>query len=324
MKSLNPLNPPAPSFVGIDVSQDTLDVCILPEAEILTVTNTPEGRVELRDRLIAAQPRLIVLEATGGLERAIKIMLEQAGLNVARVNPRHPRAFAIASGQRAKTDRIDALNLAQFAATLIPSTRGLSDQGREQLQALVKRRDTLKRTLGDEKKRLLRCLMNVQDNIDAHIAFINASVKSLETQIQRALEADPARMARVKLLETTPGVGRVTSSVLVSSFPELGMLSSAEAAALAGLAPFARESGRWKGQRFISGGRVLVRCALYMAAVSGVRWNVRLKALYERLRGRGKPAKLALVACARVLLVMLNAMVRDGRPFNASLVGGGT
>jgi transposase len=304
-------------IVGIDVSQNTLDVCILPSAEIFQVSNDTAGVKALKTKLLEYHPQLIVLEATGGLERRVHRSLEGASYRVARVNPRHPRAFAIANGQRAKTDRIDALMLAQYGSRLNAPVRTLPSEQLETLAALMKRRDVVKRLIANEKKRLSRAVEAVMVGMKELIVFLEAQVKQLDLQAKAILEADPALKARAQLLQSVPGVGFVTSSVLISSFSELGSLSAGEAASLAGLAPFARDSGKKKGQRFIGGGRAIVRCALFMAAVTARRFAGCITALFERLKAKGKPYKVCVIACARALLVMLNAMVRSGKPFDA-------
>ena len=302
----------APRFVGIDVSKAYLDVASRPDGQEFRVPNTPEGHAELVRRLQATPPELIVLEATGGLERAAAAALAAAGLPVRIIEPSRARHFARSLGQFSKTDAIDARVLAHFADSVRPETRALPDEATLQLQALLDRRRQLVEIRVAEENRLRPGPTTaVQDNLEAHIAYLKSQIGCLDDAIGKAIAANEAMTLRDEVLRSAPGIGRQTSAMLIGSLPELGTLNGKQIAALAGLAPRARDSGTVKGVRTIFGGRGEVRRSLYMAAISALRFNPQLRAFYTRLRAAGKAAKLAIVAVARKLLTLANAMVRD-------------
>ena len=262
------------------------------------------------------QPVLIVLEATGGYQRTLAAALASDGLPVAVVNPRQVRDFARATGQLAKTDAIDAKMLALFAERIRPEVRPLPEAEQQALAALVARRRQLLEMLQAERNRLSMAHKAVQDELRAHIRFLEKRLDKANRALQEAIEASPIWRAKEDLLRSVPGVGPVLSATLLAELPELGRLSGREIAALVGVAPFNRDSGTLRGQRCIWGGRVSVRCALYMGTLVAVRHNPVLRRFYEQLLGRGKAKKVALVACMRKLLVILNAMMKTQTHWN--------
>lgn len=302
-------------FVGIDVAGDSLAVAVRPGDSSYVVPNTPRGRRELVNKLHKLRPTLVILEATGGLEREVVCSLAQAGLPFCVVNPRQVRDFARATGRLAKTDRIDAEVLAHFAEAVQPEPRPLQDEKTQQLADLLIRRKQLLKMLTAERNRLRRAPVHLQSGIEEHIAWLERKLRELEKRIAQLRHFQKER----ELLESVPGVGPVTSATLMAFLPELGRLSGKEIAALVGVAPFNRDSGKLQGRRAVWGGREQVRAALYMAAVTAVQYNPVLRAFYQRLLAAGKPTKVALVACMRKLLVILNAMVRDDTPWSPGL-----
>lgn len=312
------------SFVGIDVSKATLDVAgrtaAGPIAELVAaVPNTDAGLARLVPVLVALRPTLIVLEATGGYERLAVATLAAAGLPVFVVNPRQVREFAKATGQLAKTDRLDAAVLALFAERLRPELRALPRADTMELSEQVLRRRQLVDMITAESNRRSLVSPAVRRRLDVHIAWLKRELGHVETELQRVIEASPLWGARDALLQTTPGIGPRVSHALIALLPELGTLSDRHLAALVGVAPFNDDSGGKRGVRHISGGRAAVRNVLYMAALVGVRYNPVLKAFYDRLRANGKVAKVALVACMRKLLTILNTMVRTNSPWGFPL-----
>ena len=304
-----------PTTVGIDVGKYHLDVATLPTGEVDRVTNDPAGHATLIERLRALDGLdRIVVEATGGYERAVALALADAGLPVARVNPRQTRDFARASGRTAKTDRIDAIALAEFARVLRPPVRDLGNERQHALEDLIHRRRQLVVMIGSEKQRQ-QANRNpvVRKSTQTLIATLESEQRGIERELLRAIEADLGWRARLALLQSVPGVGLVTALTLLAELPELGSLSDKHLAALVGVAPMNRDSGRHRGQRRTIGGRSSVRKVLYMAALTATQRNPTIKAFYERLRAAGKPAKVALTACMRKLLTILNAITKTGR-----------
>jgi transposase len=302
-------------FVGIDVAEDSLTVAVRPGGSSSVVPNTPRGRRELVRKLRKLGPTLVILEATGGLEREVARSLAQAGIPFRVVNPRQVRDFAKATGRLAKTDRIDAQVLAHFAQAVQPEPCSLQDEKIQQLAALLVRRRQLVKMLTAERNRLRRAPVHLQSGIEEHIVWLEGKLRELEGRIAGLYRFHE----KGKLLESVPGVGPVTSATLVAFLPELGELSGKEIAALVGVAPFNRDSGKLRGRRAVWGGRGQVRAALYMATVTAVQYNPVLRAFYQRLLAAGKPTKVALVACMRKLLVILNAMVRDDAGWSPGL-----
>ena len=301
-------------FVGIDVGKDRLDVAIRPLGQHFVVANDQAGLADLVTRLKAGPPRLIVLEASGGYERPAAIALIERGWPVAVVNPRQTRKFAQATGRLAKTDRIDAAVLAHFADAVRPAARAVVDGTTGELQTLLSRRRQLVVMKNAEKQRLGKASDPVtRRSFKAMVTSLDKQLKVIDKAIGRLIEADPALAKKLERLKTVPGIGEVSACTLLAELPELGQASRHEIAALTGVAPISRDSGRYRGKRRIQGGRVEVRAPLYMATLVAIRHNPIIRPFYRRLRAAGKPAKVALVACMRKLLTMLNAMLRDGR-----------
>lgn len=297
-------------WIGVDVSKDVLDVAVRPSGQVWQVANDERGIAALVDRLQGLQPQLVVLEATGGFEVPIAAALGVAGLPVAVVNPRQVRDFAKATGRLAKTDRIDAQALAHFAEGVKPAIRPLPDGQTKTLEALLTRRRQLLEMLTMERNRLRTALAPVRPKLQAHIQWLEQEVSSLDKELRSALRDSPLWREQDDLLQSVPGVGPVLSCTLLAGLPELGALSRKQAAALVGVAPFARDSGTLRGQRSIWGGRASVRTTLYMGTLSALRWNPVIRVFYQRLRAAGKPKKVAIVACMHKLLTILNAMMK--------------
>lgn len=308
--------------VGIDVGKDRLDIAILPSGEVLDLPNDPNGHQCLIEHLTAeGEIDRVVLEATGGYEREAALTLFEAGLPVTIVNPRQTRDYAKATGRLAKTDRIDALAIAEFAIAIRPEIRDLGTPEHHELASLVKRRRQLVTMIGSEQQRLKAASSElVKADIIAIAVHLNEHLEHIETKLHELIRLDPTWRARGNLLESVPGVGEITSFTLLAGLPELGTLNAKQIAALAGLAPMNNDSGRKRGKRRTTGGRSSIRNALYMATLSAVRWNPTLKTFYDRLIDAGKPPKVALTACMRKLLVILNAMIKQETPWNPNMV----
>jgi transposase len=297
-------------FVGIDVAKAHLDVALRPAGTHQRVPNTDTGITELRETLQAVQPDLIVLEATGGHETLVATTLASNGLHVAVVNPRQVRQFARAVGQLAKTDVLDAHLLARFAEVVRPTPRPLPDEAAQALSALVARRRQIVEMLVAEQQRLGTPAAVRGDRLQEHINWLREERDTLDGELATQLRQSPVWRATEDLLRSVPGVGPVVAATLVAELPELGRLNRKQIAALVGVAPLACESGTLRGRRIVWGGRAQVRAVLYMSTVASLRWNPVIRAFYDRLRLAGKPAKVALTACMRKLLTILNAMVR--------------
>lgn len=307
-------------FVGIDVAKAELVIGVRPTGAGWTASNDGPGVHDLADRLRALAPTLIVLEATGGYELLCVAALAAADLPVVVVNPRQVRDFARATGQLAKTDRIDADILARFADTVRPAVRVLPTAAAQELDALLTRRRQLLEMLGAERNRLGQVFGSgkkpVKKSLAAHIAFLERELTRADTELDAAIRRSPVWHAQDDLVRSVPGAGPVLSRTLIADLPELGRLSRREIAKLAGIAPLSRDSGTLRGRRFVQGGRAPVRAVLYMAALVATRRNPVIKAFYARLVAAGKPKKLALVACMRKLLTVLNVMVRTSTRWN--------
>ena len=319
--------PPADrAYVGVDVSKRHLDVHVrYPDGrspDAFRLTNDADGHAALLGRLAPLPNPLVVAEATGGYESAVVAAVAAAGLDVVAVNARQARDFARATGQLAKTDAIDAGVLALFAERIRPKVRPLPTAEQEALAALVARRRQLIEMLGAERSRLLLAPPPARPNLEAHVEWLERALEELNAELQRAVKGSAAWRASDDRLQSVPGVGPVLSFTLLSELPELGQLDRREIAALVGVAPLNRDSGSWRGQRSVWGGRSSVRRVLYMAAVSASQHNDVLKAFYEGLLSRGKATKVALVAVMRKLLVVLNAMMRDGTSWEEKMVVG--
>lgn len=307
-------------FVGIDVSKAQLDVSLRPAGELWKVPNSEAGALLLLERLTGQNVALIVLEATGGHESLCVATLAEASFPVVVVNPRQVRDFARSTGKLAKTDRIDAEVLALFAERVRPEVRPLPEEAAQELEALLARRRQILEMSTAEKNRLRMARARLRPEIQAHIRFLEHQLGDVDAQIEEAVQASPLWREKENLLRGVPGVGRVLSRTLLAELPELGRLSHKQIAALVGVAPLARDSGTLRGRRMIWGGRAPVRTALFMASLAAVRSNPLIRAFYERLRERGKPKKVALVACMRKLLTILNAMLRSGTAWNPAPV----
>jgi transposase len=306
----------SPLFVGIDVSGPFLDIAYHGSAETFRLPNAPEGFAELINRLLPLKPKLIVLEATGKLERAVLQALCQAGLPAVAVNSTWVREFARSAGQLAKTDRIDARVIARYGAVMKPKVRPLTDEQTQQLQALILRRTQLIEMLTAEQNRRKRAHKSALPSIDEFIQFITQRIKDADRDIDSFLHTNELWRKNEALLRSTPGVGKTTAATLIAFLPELGSLNNRQIASLVGLAPFNSDSGTHRGERHTKGGRHFVRRALYMACVAAQRANPYLKAFCDQLRARGKKTKVAFVAGMRKLLTQLNAMMRDGTAWN--------
>lgn len=301
------------SNVGIDVSKAKLDVAIRPSGERFSVTNDEVGHRELRKRFTKLKPERIILEPTGGYERAVVGVLVAAKLPVVVVNARQVRRFAQALGRLAKTDDIDADVLAQFGEAIKPEIRPFPDDQLRELEALVTRRRQLIEMRTAETQRKETAPITTRASIDTVIAFLNEQIDDVDNDIDALIKKTPAWKEGDDLLQSVPGVGPVLSRTLLALVPELGTLSRKKVASLIGVAPFNNDSGKSDGKRTIWGGRAPVRAVLYMATMSAIRFNPTIKAMYSRLVDKGKRELVALVACMRKLLTILNAMKRDGR-----------
>jgi transposase len=306
-------------YVGIDVSKAQLDVAVHPTGERWEVDNDDAGIGELVERLCALNATLIVLEATGGLETPAAIALHAEDLPLAVVNPRQTREFARATGQLAKTDPLDSDNLARYAQAIQPEPQQLPDEQTRQLKALVRRRHQVVKMITAERNRCSTAPPQVKEYIKHNIAQLVQQRDALEAELEHRMRENAAWRAKADLLESAPGVGPVTSSALVSCLPELGTLNRKAIAALVGVAPLNSDSGKFRGKRKVWGGRADVRAVLYMATLTATRWNPRIREFYNRLLDAGKPKKVALTACMRKLLTILNAMLNQGKPWDPAL-----
>jgi len=307
------------TFIGIDVSKQHLDLAVLPTDDTWRTPNRPKDLPALVERLAALHPTRIVLEATGGLQIPVVTALAAEGLPVVVVNPRQVREFARAAGLLAKTDRLDSRILARFAKVMRPKLKPIPDTEAILLKQLVSRHRQLTGLLVVEKNHRGSALPDLQAGINRTIRHLEKELKKLEEKMDQHLRQNPLWCATEKLLLTVPGVGPVVAKTLIAELPELGLLSHKEVAALVGVAPLACDSGQFQGKRRIWGGRASVRQKLYMATLVGTRFNPIIRAFYLRLVAHGKPKKLALVACMRKLLTILNAMARHQQPWQLQL-----
>ena len=298
-------------FVGIDVAKEELEVAVFTRAETETWPNTEEGILRLVDHLKSLCPTLVVLEATGGLEMPCVGALAAEGLPVVVMNPRQIRDFAKATGRLAKTDRIDARVIARFAEAVRPEIRELKTEEMQELTALGLRRRQIIQMITSEKNRLATASKWTREDIKEHISWLEKRLDDVNKELEKSIRNSPVWREKDALLRSVPGVGPVLSATLLSQLPELGSLNRKQIAALVGVAPLNRDSGQFRGKRCIWGGRASVRCALYMATLVATRFNPTIAAFYHRLRIAGKEHKVALTACMRKLLTILNAMARD-------------
>lgn len=304
-------------FVGIDVSKARLDVGVRPSDERRSVPYDAHGITTLIAQLTQVQPTRIVMEATGGLERPLVRALVDAAVIV--VNPRQVRDFAKATGQWAKTDTLDAPVLARVGAVIRPPLRVIPDAQTQELAALLARRRQVLAMQGAEQNRLDRAPARVRKRIEVHLRWLRAELARLDADLDEMIQQSPVWREREDLLQSVPGIGPVMSRTVLAELLELGLLNRTQIAALVGVAPFNRDSGRLRGHRAIGGGRAPVRRALYMAALVATRWNPVIRVFYQRVRAAGKAPKVALVAAMRKLLTMLNAMVHTGTPWQPNV-----
>ncbi|MCT8353537.1 IS110 family transposase [Photorhabdus kayaii] len=308
--------------VGIDVAKASLEIALSAQGIVMTFPNTPEGHDQLASTLANYEIDLVALEATGGYEMPVACVLQTRGLAVAIVNPRQARDFAKAMGYLAKTDKIDAQMLAQLALVLSQQTdrdkiiRVLPSAQQQVLQAMITRRRQLVTLSVSERQRLGSCHPEIRESITLMISFIQEQIKVIESALSKHIKA--YHRSKLDLLSTVKGVGPATIATLIADVPELGKLTRREISALVGVAPFNRDSGLFRGKRTIFGGRAMVRRMLYMATLTAIRFNPVLCAFYKRLTEAGKPNKVAIVACMRKLLVILNAMIKTNKPWDES------
>jgi transposase len=304
--------------VGIDVSKDRLDVAVRASGEQFVVERSARGLDELVLRLKAIGPALVALEATGGFETVVTAALAAAGLPVVLVDPSKVRAFATAIGQRAKTDPIDAALIAHFAEAVKPVVRALPDAETQLLADLVQRRRQIIEMIGAESQRLKRSPDRLRKSIERLLKALQKELTAVDDDIDGAVRSSKAWLEKERLLTSVPGIGKAISRTMIGELPELGRLNRKEIAALVGVAPFTRQSGAWRGKSFIGGGRAGVRAALFMGALVAKQHNLVLKAFFDRLVAAGKPKMVALIAVARKLLTVLNAIIRDQKSWQSA------
>lgn len=302
-------------YVGIDVAKAQVDVAVRPTDDWWEMPNDAPGIRQLTSRLKALGPALVLLEASGGLELPLVAALAAEAVPVVVVNPRQVRDFARATGKLAKTDSLDAAAIAHFAEAVHPTVRPLRDAETQALNSLATRRHQVMTMLVSEKNRLSAATAAVRPRIEAHVAWLERELDDLDKGLRQALRQSPVWREKDDLLRTVPGVGEQLSLTLLAYLPELGTLNRQQVAALVGVAPFNRDSGTLRGKRTVWGGRARVRAALYMAALVASRFNPVIRDFYQRLLAAGKPKKLALTACMRKLLVILNSMLKHGSPW---------
>jgi transposase len=312
------MNEPEGLVVGIDVAKATLDVAVRPTGEERQVANDPAGIAEVVGWLQTLRPQLLVVEATGGYEAPLVAELAVAGLPVAVVNPRQVRDFARATGRLAKTDRLDARVLAHFGEAVHPSPRPLPDADAQALAALVERRRQVVAMRTAEENRLgATRVALVRARIQAHLEWLETDLREVDDDLRQRLRASPLWRTQEDLLRSVPGIGPILSLTLLADLPELGQLSHGQIAALVGVAPLNRDSGTLRGRRAVWGGRRAVRTTLYMGTLRATRCNPAIRAFYERLLAAGKAKKVALVACMRKLLTIVNAILKHQTPWQA-------
>lgn len=310
-------------FVGIDVSKDRLDVCCRPVGEAFAIARDSEGLAALIARLQGERTQLIVLEATGGFEQVVAASLAGAGLPVVVINPRQIRDFARAMGRLAKNDRIDAEVIALFAERVQPELRPLPDEQARELDELVTRRRQVIEMMVAEGNRARRLqIKRVKKRVERHLAVLQKELSEIERELDDTIRNTPIWRETEELLTSVPGVGNTTAQAIIAEMPEIGTLDRRQIAALAGVAPFNRDSGTLRGRRMIAGGRSQLRSVLYMAALTASKHNPVIAAFYRRLLAAGKAKKTALIACMRKLLTILNAIVRDRTPWQTASIAG--
>jgi transposase len=302
-------------YVGIDVSKDRLDVHVRPLGEAFTVARDGEGLAALVARLAPLAPHLVAVEATGGFETTVAAAIAGAALPLAVVNPAQVRHYAQALGRRAKTDAIDAEVIARFAEATRPEPRPLPDEATQALAELVTRRRQIIAMMVAERQRATRLPKRLKRSCERVVRVLEKELAALDQDIDTTVRGSPAWRAKEDLLASVPSIGDITARTLIADLPELGTLDRREIAALVGVAPFTRQSGQWQGKAFIGGGRPRVRAALFVATMSAVRHNPTIRAFRQRLLAKGKPKMVVMVACMRKLLTILNAILRDQKPW---------
>jgi transposase len=308
-----------PVFVGIDVSKDRLDVHVRPSADSFAVGRDGKGLEELIDRLRAASPDLVAVEATGGFETIVAAALAGAGLPLAVINPAQIRHFAQAVGKRAKTDPIDASVIAHFAEAVKPQPRPVADAEARLLSELVgRRRQIIEMAVAERQREKRAGNKQVRNSLLRHIAVLEKELGSMDRDIDDLVRGSPVWREKEDLLASVPGIGKTLARTLLAELPELGTLDRRSVASLAGLAPYTRQSGRWRGKSMIAGGRSAVRSAAFLGALVAARHNPILKVFHQRLIAAGKPKMVAIIAVARKLLTILNAILRDRQPWQTA------
>ena len=302
-------------YVGIDISKGRLDVHVRPAMQVFNVPRTNTGIEALTARLLELKPTYVALEATGGLERIVVASLATAGLPVVLINPAQVRDFAKSLGKRAKTDSIDAAVIAHFVEATKPELRPSPDEATRNLADLVTRRRQIVDLIGMESQREKGAHGRAKESIARVIASLKKELAEIDSDIDDSVKGSPIWLADQKLLVSVPGIGNTTARILLAHLPELGTIDGRKIASLAGLAPFTKQSGAWRGKSRIAGGRTVIRCAMFVVALTAMRRNPILSKAYNALVEKGKPKMVALIAIARRLLVMLNAIMRDKKPW---------
>jgi transposase len=306
-------------WVGIDVNKTQLDVAVEPTGEPWSAKNDEEGIAKTVGHLQQLSPRRVIVESTGGLEQALLKALNAAKVPFTLINPQRAREFARSKGLLAKTDKIDARLLALFGQAIQPAPTCLPGEQEQLLSALIVRRRQLIDMRTAENNRLATAHSAVYPSLQQHLEELKAKISEVDQQIKQLVASQPDFQCKEKILRSAPGIGPITSAILISDLPELGRLNRKQVAALVGVAPFNNDSGYHRGKRRVKGGRAGVRRTLYMATLCATRFNPVIEAFYHQLRKRGKPTKVAIVACMRKLLTILNAMLRSGNPWHSSL-----
>jgi transposase len=309
-------------FVGIDISKSTIDVGLYPARDSKCFANDHAGREHAKEWLKQRAPALIVMEATGGFEVPLAGLLAAASLPVAVVNPRQVRDFAKAIGVLAKTDAVDALVLARFAQAVRPPLRALKSDAVQELEAVLTRRRQLVAMITAERNRLVKAASPIAQQIQDHIVWLQQRLGEASDRIDHLIRNSPTWGPKANLLTSVPGIGRVVASTLLAELPELGQLNRRQISALVGVCPFSRDSGACRGKRMIWGGRSSVRASLYMAAICAARFNPAIKQFYQRLVRAGKPKKVAIVACMRKLLTVINVMLKTNASWRSGFAQG--
>jgi len=297
-------------YVGVDVSKDTLDIATHPRQQSKSFRNDDAGITQAITYFKRIAPVLVVMEATGGLEMSLAAALSVSGIFVAVVNPRQIRDYAKSMGKLAKTDAIDAQVMADFAAANKPEPRPLADSQTQELRDILSRRSQIQEMITAEKNRLYRARRPVNDRIKAHIIFLEQELDDMDAHMRRFIQGSPIWREKDNLLQSTPGVGPILSTTLLAELPELGILNRKQIAALVGVAPLNRDSGKLRGRRTVWGGRAKVRAVLYMATLVATRRNAVIQCFYQRLIAAGKAKKAAITACMRKLLIIMNSMIK--------------